>query len=219
MESQTDVQQDSPQQRSQGATTRGTSYPQTAQQPFANEQDVANGMDHGTDAKHTRVAVGAKGDQASLASDLAKLDALNANEIQAGQLGQQHALDHEVKTYAATLEQDHQKADQEVRDLAQRHGVALDPHAASAQKKEGMEHMKTLEGKTGGDFDRSFVKMMVKDHQKTIDELGRMRAQTQSEDLRAWLDRTLPVLQGHLSTANDLNHELASPMRQGRHPY
>jgi putative membrane protein len=62
--------------------------------------------------------------------------------------------------------------------------------------------MKTLETLKGPEFDRQFLTMMIRDHQKDIDEAKRGRAAMRGQDeLARLIDQQLPVLQKHLDTA------------------
>jgi putative membrane protein len=62
--------------------------------------------------------------------------------------------------------------------------------------------MKDLQALKGPEFDRQFLTMMIRDHQKDIDEVKRGRAAMRGDDeLAKLIDQQLPVLQKHLEAA------------------
>ncbi len=64
--------------------------------------------------------------------------------------------------------------------------------------------MKKLHGLTGSDFDREFVRMAVKDHQKDVREFEQGSKKAEDQELKAWIEKTLPTLREHLQTAQSL---------------
>lgn len=77
---------------------------------------------------------------------------------------------------------------------------------AMAEHKAAIEKLRTLKGP---DFDREFAKVMVKDHQLAIDRLTTARSRTTDPELSALVDKLLPTLKQHLTTAQKLQDSLA----------
>jgi putative membrane protein len=127
---------------------------------------------------------------------LNELHEANRAEIAAGKLAAKHAEAADVKQYGEMLVTDHTKADEQVMKLAKEKGVTL----ARAKTTEN----ETLHGQTGKDFDREFISMMVKDHQHAIAQAKDAESKASSDDMRALLKDTLPVLQKHLDRAQQL---------------
>lgn len=126
-----------------------------------------------------------------------KLHTANQTEIEAGKLAKKNAGSAQVKQFGAKLVTDHTKADQELSTLAKRNGVKLS-EVESAE-------VDTLKDLKGDEFDRVFLKMMVKDHQTAIDEVEKAQNQAQNKEVKALLRKTLPTLRSHEQHAEQLN--------------
>jgi putative membrane protein len=65
-----------------------------------------------------------------------------------------------------------------------------------------------LNKKSGKDYDKSFMKMMVSDHQKVIDAFEKASKDAKDADVKSWVDKTLPTLRKHLDSAKAINSSL-----------
>ena len=138
---------------------------------------------------------------------LPKLHHVNQEEIKAGQLAQEKGSSSDVKRYGKMLVDDHKQADQQLTALAKNVKVdltAMKTDAKSQEKREVKQHkMDQLQTMTGKDFDRGFAQMMANGHQHVIDLIKASRDDARPE-VKAFLDKQLPVLDKHLATAKDL---------------
>ena len=129
----------------------------------------------------------------------------NQLEVDLAKLGQDRAQNDLVKDYAEQLERDHSQALDELRGLANRANVQLeredDAQRASATNKLG--------NATGRQFDSQYVSLMIDDHRKDIAEFEKQQS-TATGELKAFIDKTLPVLREHLQKAEDLQRQLGS---------
>jgi putative membrane protein len=121
-------------------------------------------------------------------------------EIELGKLAADKAQNADLKQYGQHLQQDHTKANQELAQIAQRSGVTL---PAELNHKENREADK-LQEKTGAEFDKAFAEYAIKDHEKDIDRYQKALRDTKDADLRAWIEKNLPVLQQHLQMARNV---------------
>lgn len=121
-------------------------------------------------------------------------------EVQAGQLAVSRASNPQVKAYAQRLVDDHSKANDELTQIANAKGVEL----PAAPKRSDRREIEKLAKKTGGDFDKEFVKNAVKDHKKDIKEFEKAAKDLKDPDLKAFAGKTLPVLRDHLALAEQL---------------
>jgi len=60
-------------------------------------------------------------------------------------------------------------------------------------------------------FDRAFVQEQIAHHQATIDGLKSMRSAAKDAELQKDIDATLPILEKHLSSAQQLASQLSKP--------
>src|SRR5690606_38048508 len=66
-----------------------------------------------------------------------------------------------------------------------------------------------LQGKTGQELDKAFVTFVVKDHKKDIAMLEKCSKEfTSAPELKAFIDRNIPVVRQHLEMAQSAAEEL-----------
>jgi len=104
-----------------------------------------------------------------------------------------------VRTFAARMIADHEKAHAELMQIATSKQIpfpqALDgPHAKTVD---------SLRGKSGKTFDAAYAKQMVRDHAEAV-ELFQANVVHPDSELSAFAGRTLAVLQEHKRLADNL---------------
>ncbi|PJJ83262.1 DUF4142 domain-containing protein [Mucilaginibacter auburnensis] len=124
------------------------------------------------------------------------VDAANGGmtEVELGKLAQQKATNAKVKEFASMMVMDHSKANEELMALAKAKNITL-PDSVSSESK---SMMKSLSEKTGADFDKAYVNEMVDDHKKDVSKFESASKNLKDPELKAFVDKTLPVLKGHL---------------------
>jgi putative membrane protein len=118
-------------------------------------------------------------------------------EVHMGNLGLTKGQSQGVKNFSQKLIDDHTKANNELSKLAQQKGVTLPPENHS-------DVPSSLTSKSGADFDRTFAKMAVEDHEKDIMEFEKEANSGADPDIKSWASKTLPVLRSHLDAAKAL---------------
>ena len=92
---------------------------------------------------------------------------------------------------------DHTKAGNELKPIAQKKSVALtgdmDPDHKAIR-----DRMSKMSGKT---FEQAYMDQMVKDHEETEALLQSEIDNGQDPDVKAWAQKTLPVVQQHTGMA------------------
>ena len=124
----------------------------------------------------------------------------NETEVNAARMAADQATDARVKSFASRLLTDHSQADQELKQLALRKGVAL-PNPVSNVPSD-------LSSIAGRDFDRAYINEMVRDHEKAVSDFQSAATNTKDPDLRAWAAKMLPTLQDHLVSAKKIQANL-----------
>ena len=74
--------------------------------------------------------------------------------------------------------------------------------------------MERLQGLSGAEFDREFMKQMVTDHKAAVADFQRAATSASDPEVRTFAQRTLPGLQEHLQLARSLSERLAASGRQ-----
>lgn len=121
-------------------------------------------------------------------------------EVQAGNVALQKAQSAEVKAFAQRMVADHGRANQELAQLATAKGLVL-PTELDGEMESAVEH---LSGMSGAAFDKAYMQHMIPDHEKTIAEFDRASTSATDADVKAWAQRTLPVLREHLAQAKQV---------------
>jgi len=119
-------------------------------------------------------------------------------EVQAGQLAAQKATSPEVKQMAQHIVDDHTKANEQLKSLAQSKGVQDLPMQLDSKHQRKFDHLNKL---SGAEFDREYSKMMVSDHKDDIKAFRKEAEDGKDADLKQFASQTVPALEQHLSMA------------------
>ena len=123
----------------------------------------------------------------------------NEAEVQLGKLALEKATSPDVKQLGQHLQTDHTKANQDLMQLAQTKGVTLPTEPP--RKEERLADR--LQDKSGSDFDKAFAEHAIKDHQKDIQKYEKAMQNSKDADLKAYIEKCLPVLRQHLQMARN----------------
>ena len=97
-------------------------------------------------------------------------------EVQLGKHAQEKAADAKVKQFNKRMEQDHSKANDELKKIASDKGVQLSNDLDSKHK----SNVDKLAKLSGADFDKRYIEAMVSDHKEDIKKFqpSRRKART-----------------------------------------
>ena len=152
-------------------------------------------------------ATAASGGTASSLSDddkkfVEKAAAGGLAEVQMGQQMSTAAKNNDVKSFAQRMVTDHSKANDELKQLATTKGIAL-PSDTDKEHKEAAQKVMSSKNQ-----DKAYMSDMVEDHDKDVKEFEEASSKAKDPDLKAWIDKTLPVLKDHQKMAHDINGKL-----------
>ncbi|MEO8887074.1 MAG: DUF4142 domain-containing protein [Mucilaginibacter sp.] len=167
------------------------------------------------DSKETADSVNAAKDTANavnagmaVAEDDAKFAVNAANggmaEVALGKLAQGKAVSAKVKEFANMMVMDHSKANDELMALAKTKNITLPDSVGMDEKKE----MDELSKKSGKAFDKAYVNAMVDGHKKAVNLFEDGSKNLKDADLKAFADKTLPVIKGHLERINAIHDSM-----------
>jgi putative membrane protein len=129
-------------------------------------------------------------------------------EMEVSRLAAARATNPRVRSYAQALAGEHQRAHAELVALMQAKGVPV-PAGLAADKATKLHRLSAL--RPSADFDLGYVRVLgVEDHAAAIALFERAQRESRDRDLRAWIDRMLPVLRGRLAAAQKLTGTLSS---------
>ena len=121
-------------------------------------------------------------------------------EVQLGQLAADKASSNDVKQFGQQMVDDHGKANDQLKSIAQQKGVTL-PTDLSAKDKAEKNRLSKLSGEQ---FDRAYMQHMVADHTKDVSEFKKESTSAKDDDVKNFASQTLTVIQGHLDKAKSI---------------
>jgi len=124
-------------------------------------------------------------------------------EVMIGKVGAEKAGNAGVKKLAETVVTDHTKANDELKAAAKEAGVLV-PEKISDEHQKLVDSFKNYKG---DNFDRDFIRHMVKSHEASVDLYTKASKEAKNRSLRDFATKTLPTIQAHLETAKKLSRE------------
>jgi len=139
---------------------------------------------------------------------IAKMGGGDSAEVALSKLVETKATNAGVKSFARLLVTEHGAHARQVAALAKSANLTPVPPANEAQ-----EHQQTLDRFTslpkGAAFDTAFVNFAVEEHQKEISDLRAAEQSIQQPEVKAFIAKTIPVMQKHLDRAQALQKQLS----------
>jgi putative membrane protein len=122
-----------------------------------------------------------------------KAAAGNQAEIKLSQLALERATSSEIKQFAQTMVTDHTKSSSLLKPIASDNGLVL-PEKPEPQAE---ENLKRLEGQSGVAFDKTYVEIMVKDHEEMLHAFEAEAAKAADSKLKDFISTVQPVVAHH----------------------
>jgi len=132
-------------------------------------------------------------------------------EVEIGQMVASKAQSNDVKQFAQRMVEDHTKANDQLKSLAQQKGVTL-PTQMDAK---GQALKSRLEKLSGDQLDKAYMKAMVQDHTKDVQEFKTASQTAKDSDVKSFASNTLPTLQSHLQQAKQVASKEGVSANQG----
>jgi putative membrane protein len=126
-------------------------------------------------------------------------------EVKLGELAQSNGSSAAVKQFGKTMTDDHSKANAELKSLAAEKKISLPGKLSDKSQK--MYDWFTK--KQGADFDKAYMKCMVRDHKMDVCEFEKEAKKAKDADLQKWASAKVPVLKSHLEMAKTTCGEVA----------
>lgn len=122
-------------------------------------------------------------------------------ELEGSKLALKNAADPKVKAFAQQMVDEHTKAGNALKSLADAKGVKVPDEPSLAQK----ASLKVLASHEGAKFDKNYAESIgVKAHEDTVKLFKKAAADAKDADVKAFATKTLPTLEHHLQMAKDL---------------
>jgi putative membrane protein len=121
-------------------------------------------------------------------------------EVELGQLATQKAASEDVKKFGQRMVDDHSKANDQLKQVAQQQHIDI-PTELNAKDKATKAKLEKLSGEQ---FDRAYMKDMVQDHRKDVSEFERASKNAKDPAVKSFAEQTLPTLREHLKEAQKI---------------
>lgn len=125
-------------------------------------------------------------------------------EVMLGKLAQEKSASASIKEFGAMMVTDHGKANDELKALAKSKNIAL-PLVISADKQKAYDD---LNKKTGADFDKAYVSMMIDGHKNTAKLMANEATNGKDPDLEAFAAKILPTVKAHLAKITEIDKSM-----------
>ena len=122
-------------------------------------------------------------------------------EVSTAKLAAANAASPDVKKFGEHMAQDHSKAGDELKQIAQNKGIAVPADTDRMHRKLA----KQLQAMNGDKFDRLYMREGVKDHKNAVALFTKEAKSGKDPELRAFAGKTLPTLKEHLAMAQQVN--------------
>lgn len=131
------------------------------------------------------------------AAFMVKAAEINGMEVQLGQLAQQKGMAADIKELGKMMETEHTKAMADETAMANRKYINI-PTTPTEDAKAAFNK---LNEKTGVDFDKAYVSLMVNGHKDAIDLFEKASNNCADNEIKSWAQSMLPGLHMHLDHA------------------
>jgi|SRR5215813_3910403 len=121
-------------------------------------------------------------------------------EVELGKLATEKASSDDVKKFGQRMVDDHSKANDQLKLLASQKGINL-PSDLNPKDKALKDR---LSKRNGPEFDRTYMKTMVRDHTEDVAEFKKESTSGKDDDLKSFASQTLPTLEDHLKQAKSI---------------
>lgn len=132
-------------------------------------------------------------------------------EVALSNLALQKSQNEQVRSFAQRMVDDHTAVNSELTQLAGTKNVTL-PTTPDQKHQSAMEK---LNGQSGAEFDRNYMRQMVKDHEAAVKLFQRQSERGEDADAKAFAAKHLPALQSHLQMARTMSDGLKGSSRGG----
>jgi putative membrane protein len=125
-------------------------------------------------------------------------------EVKSAELAKDKASSAEVKSFAEQMIKDHEKANRELEDLAERNKISV-PTALDHEHQKRIDELAKLSGNA---FDRAYVKQQKEGHHRMLKLMDDEAANGTDADLKDFAAKTKGVVTEHLQRVEDLSHDV-----------
>ena len=161
------------------------------------------------------LAAGAKSDSKVPSADeqfLKDAAAGGMMEVELGKIAADKAVNDQVKAFGRQMQQDHGKANDELKTLAANKGVQI-PTALAGKHKRTVDRLSKL---SNAEFDRQYIRTMIDDHKEDLKAFQREADKGKDPDVKQFAGKYVPMIKKHLEMAQTTGEQLKLASKQTR---
>ena len=121
-------------------------------------------------------------------------------EVKLSELAKNRASDAKVKDFANQMITDHTQANDELKPIADSNKIAW-PDRLEGDSETAYKQLTKV---SGPNFDEEYIKVMVKDHDKTVRDFEDALHKVKDATIKNYINKILPVLRQHQQHAHEL---------------
>lgn len=126
-------------------------------------------------------------------------------EVDAGKLAEK-STNAQVKQFGARMVHDHSAADSKLKQLATSQGTTV-PSALDQDHQQKLDQLSSLKGE---DFNRTYMQMMVTDHDQDAQDFGKAAQDLDNPQLKRFAAQTLKTVEAHDKMAHQITDKMTS---------
>lgn len=142
------------------------------------------------------------------ANIVAILDGANKVDSANSAIASKKATRADVKAFAKLMMSEHHALRAEGQQLAKQLGVEPKPPEHDPLAPYAVSETKALQSAPKAEFDRTYIDNEVSVHQALLDFANQARVTTQTAELRALIEKAIPVIRKHLDQAQAIQKEI-----------
>jgi putative membrane protein len=125
-------------------------------------------------------------------------------EVELGKMAAGKAANDKVKEFGRRMQEDHGKANDELKSLATNKGVAI-PKTLEGKHKKTVDRLSKLSGE---EFDRQYMRAMIDDHKEDLRKFEREADKGKDTQIKQFASKHVPILKKHLELAEATGKEV-----------
>ena len=125
-------------------------------------------------------------------------------EVELGKIAATKATRDQVKAFGRQMEEDHGKANEELKAIAAKKGIDL-PKNLQGKHQRTIDRLSKL---SGMEFDRQYMRLMVEDHKENLQKFQRQADKGKDPEVKQFANKQVPVLNKHFEMAQAADREV-----------
>lgn len=133
-------------------------------------------------------------------------------EVELGKIAAEKGVNDQVKAFGRQMQDDHGKANEELKTVAANKGVQI-PTALEGKHKRTVNRLSKL---SGPEFDRHYMRTMIEDHKEDLKAFQREADKGKDPEIKQFANKYAPVIKKHLEMAETTGQQLKATSNQIR---